>query len=68
MISFRPSEHRTGLSEGAESRKALSPWSHSIAESVCNPLSQCLDGSGKIWGPEEQCQEGLGIEEGANWS
>lgn len=65
MISFRTSEHRTGSSEAAKSRKALSPWSLSIAESVFDPLSQCLDGSGKVWGLEEECQEGLGIEEGA---
>lgn len=63
MISFRTSEHRTGSSEGAESRKALSPWSLSIAESVFDPLSECLNGSGKVWGLEEECQEGLGIEE-----
>lgn len=30
MIRFRMSEHRTGSSEGAESRKAVSPWSLSI--------------------------------------
>lgn len=61
MIRLRMSEHRTGSSEGAESRKAVSPWSLSILESIFDPLSQCLDGSGKAWVLEEEYLKVLGL-------
>ena len=62
------SEHRTSSSGGTESGRALSPGPFPLLSQSSTPYpSAHLDGNGKGW-DREGCQEGLGIEEGANWS